>query len=349
MSAGLSIHTSPTSPAAHGAASARLHVQDRAPRRPDEPVGRRERAVRRAGHPASGLGEPVGVEDVRRARPAADALPQRGGQGRRAAVDPLERAAARRAGHPERETPHRGHRGEEGDPVLVDDRAQAEQQIGPEGRRDEERLAGEPREEAVADEPVAEVGRQQAQRAGVGREAELAPQRAPAGGQRGVGVHHALGHAARSGGEEHERVARPGAPRPPADRHADRRAGASRSRRAPSTPGGSARAIAPPVASSTTEKRGATVSTRRSSSTRVRVGSTGTATAPGSPDRQELGEELEPVAEVQRAPGHRGGARGADSGRRGPRPRASRPARPTCRPVNGSVSWPTVSRTRASS
>src|SRR5882672_6546308 len=85
--------------------------------------------------------------------------------------------------------PHGGYRGEEADPVLVDDRAEAEQQIGTEGRGDEEVLPGEPREETVADQPVPEVGRQEAEGAGVGGEPELLAQRAPPGGQRGVGVH----------------------------------------------------------------------------------------------------------------------------------------------------------------
>ena len=145
-------------------------------------------------HPAPCLGDAVGVEDVRRARPAANALPERrAGRG----AEPRARAGACRPRgglrDPQREAPHRGHRRHERDPVLVDDRSQPEQQIGPERRRDEQVPAGEPGEEAVADEPVPEVGRQEAQRAAVGLEAEVLAKADPAGAQRPVRVHDALG------------------------------------------------------------------------------------------------------------------------------------------------------------
>src|SRR6266851_7861989 len=186
MRAGLSIHTCPTSPAAHGAASARCTCRiapHGGPMSPSAGVNSPPEV------PATQLPVSVSPYVLKTSGVPAhppDALPQGGGQRRGAAVHPAERAAARGAGDPERQAPHRGYRGEEADPVRVDDRAQAEQQIGPEGRRDEEVLAGKPGEEAAADEPVAEVSWQEAERAGVGREAELAPQRAPAGGQRGV-------------------------------------------------------------------------------------------------------------------------------------------------------------------
>jgi hypothetical protein len=90
--------------------------------------------------------------------------------------------------------------------VLVDERAEPRQEIGTKRRGDEEVLAAEPGEEAVADEPVAEVGRQQAERARVRGEPQVPPQGGPARSQRGVGVHHALRSSAGARGEEDQRV-----------------------------------------------------------------------------------------------------------------------------------------------
>ena len=56
--------------------------------------------------------------------------------------------------------------------MLVEQRAEPEEEIGLERRHDEEVLSVQPREQAVADQAVAEVRRQQAQRATEAREAE---------------------------------------------------------------------------------------------------------------------------------------------------------------------------------
>jgi hypothetical protein len=90
--------------------------------------------------------------------------------------------------------------------VLVNEGPEPGQEVGTKRRSDEEVLAGEPREQAVADEPVAEVGRQEAERARVRGEAQVMPEGGPARPERGVGVHHAFRASAGARGEEDQGV-----------------------------------------------------------------------------------------------------------------------------------------------
>ncbi|MFN8642266.1 MAG: hypothetical protein U0802_11645 [Candidatus Binatia bacterium] len=186
--------------------AAAQHPHHRAPALADQTVLGFHRPAAEAGHPAAGLGDAVGVGDLGGAAPALDAAPHVGRERRRAAVDARQRAALRRAAELEGHAPDRGHRGEEGDRVLVDQGAEPHHRLGLEGRRDVEVATGQPREQAVADQAVAEVGRQHAQRAAEGREVERLSQRHPARAQRAVRVQDALRVAGGAGGEEDERV-----------------------------------------------------------------------------------------------------------------------------------------------
>ena len=170
------------------------------------------------------------------------------------------------------------------------------QDVGSKRRRDVQVLARQPREQAVADQSVAEMRRQHAQRAGEGRDAEVVAQRHPAGPQRAMRVHHALGLAGGSRGEQDQRVVVQAARRcrgllvpvsvvpttpTPASISAARRGvrgivhdGEARSR------GRHQRAHL--------ERREARVDRHRARAE--------------APDRKQLGEELQPVAEMQEDP-----------------------------------------------
>ncbi len=111
-------------------------LHHRAPGVADQAVLGREVGDGGAGHPAAGLGDAVGVQDLLGARPGLDVAPHERGQGRRAAGDALERAPRRRTRGPQRHAPDGGDRGQERDAVLVDQRAEAREQVGLEGGHD---------------------------------------------------------------------------------------------------------------------------------------------------------------------------------------------------------------------
>jgi hypothetical protein len=90
--------------------------------------------------------------------------------------------------------------------VLVDEHSELGQEARLEGRHHEQGLAGEPRKERIANESVTEVRRQQAQRSLKFLQPQRLPQTRPAGQQRTMGMHHALGISRRPRGEEDQRL-----------------------------------------------------------------------------------------------------------------------------------------------
>src|SRR5882672_3617538 len=91
--------------------------------------------------------------------------------------------------------------------------AQLGQRLGPEGREDEELLTREPWEQTVADQAVAEMGREQAQCAAEAREPEVLVQACPARAKRAVRVQDPFRLSGRARREQDQSlsVVRPGA------------------------------------------------------------------------------------------------------------------------------------------
>jgi hypothetical protein len=90
--------------------------------------------------------------------------------------------------------------------VLVDEASESHQEIGLEGRRHEQVAARQPREQAVADQTVTEVRGEQAQGSTEGLDVEGLSQTDPARRQRPVRVHDALRIAGGARREQDERL-----------------------------------------------------------------------------------------------------------------------------------------------
>src|SRR3990170_4666093 len=174
----------------------------RSPRLADQAVLRSEVRYRGSRHPAAGLRDSVGIEDLPRPRPFLDFLPEEGRERRGAAEHPLQLARTRRGGSLQCQAPEGRDRGHEGHPVLVEQRSQLKNQIGSEGRKDEEILAREPWKEAVADQPVAEVRRKQAKGSTKFFHAETLAESHPASPKGPMGVDNPLGLSGGAGSEQ---------------------------------------------------------------------------------------------------------------------------------------------------
>ncbi len=180
------------------------HLHDRAPARSDQSVLDREPGHARARDPAAGFRDAVRVPH-RRSRPCLDVAPQVRRQRRRSAEDALERARGRRSRDPQAHAPDRRHRGQERDAMRIHEFRQPRQHLRPERRHDVEVGPGQPGEEAVADQSVAEVRGQQTEGSTVAFDSETLAQREPARAQRPVRVYHALRITRRPRREEDER------------------------------------------------------------------------------------------------------------------------------------------------
>ncbi len=86
--------------------------------------------------------------------------------------------------------------------MVIHDGSQLREKLRPERRLDEEIAAREPREEAVADEPVPEVRGKQAESATVRIESEVVAEAHPTCPKRTVCVHDTLGLSRGPGGEQ---------------------------------------------------------------------------------------------------------------------------------------------------
>ena len=90
--------------------------------------------------------------------------------------------------------------------MFVEQGAQSKDQVGPEGRKDEEILSRQPREERVTDQPMAEMSREQSEGPPESLEAQTGAQAHPPRAEGPVRVDHALGAAGGSGREQDKRI-----------------------------------------------------------------------------------------------------------------------------------------------
>src|SRR5262249_29142113 len=161
-----------------------LNPKTRAPGKADQSVFHGEPVLGGAGEPAARLGDSIGVPDFLRAGPFLDSRPEGGGQWRRAAEDALESASRGPPRRLEGESPDGRDGGKKRDPATVDHAAELDQQIRAKGREHVEILAEQPRKEAVADQAMAEVCGQEAERAPELLDAQRVLERRPASSQR---------------------------------------------------------------------------------------------------------------------------------------------------------------------
>ncbi len=176
-------------------------LDHRPPADTDQAVLGNEVGHGRASDPTPRLGDAVRIAYVAGAGPALNFPPQEHCQRRRTAKHALQRLFAGRLGRLERHAPHGRHGRHERDLVLVEQRAELHYQVGFERRDDEQILPREPREQTVADQPVPEVGRQQAEGAAEIPQIQILPQPHPARAQGTMRVHHALRLSGCSRGE----------------------------------------------------------------------------------------------------------------------------------------------------